>query len=931
MVIKPKIVPGHGAVMTATHPLASNNRRLAWRPRTKALPWHTKKNDKPQSDADHEWDSAVAKWQALAEEAGVVHSGLARAVANIKKDPRSKFALERSCCEQITDLFDNTLARKATGTLMGRAGHVSMYIRWCKSMFTPPFPISAMKFTAYADHARREKAPATQVASVKKALTLAHTLLQLDSDVKVLNEEMCKGAVARQYRCKRITQRSKPLSVQAVKALEEACVHASTPEEQVLAGTLRLGVGARMRGADLLRVVLEPQLDLNPKGTGFIDVEAHVTKMNRVRIDTMRMAVDSTAHSWGMYASNWAVHYVAARKSLKMDAHAMGFFIPSVGHNGKFTNKPMKTDELAIHLREILIKWGISPEEASEYTSHSMKVTFLSWAAKIGLPMKVRRMLGYHAKATDKSTLVYSRDVMAWPLRHLARALLLIREGYFNPDSTRSGYWTRQPDTAKESAFQQECARMDAFILDEANTENRILNDDNPSVQKQSTKFKRDQHPLMKRFAPKAVSESAPTPSTKLKRVRPEQSNPTKVVPTMTQAMQDDSDDDGPLIGIKAGASSARQQTASSSYETPMSLVKYAGEPTLGTKGWQKQFIEECQDMDLHDRNLLHIGFGAGLLRHNQWTCSKEAARYWLDNVETAILEEDLQTAEWDGKGIPSAGRFSVARVEQLIAEHALRISDAEARAPALADIEVPVSPTEPCAESLLDELEADVIDEFVGYPPFATEGGTEEAHEEPPATVLQVGPSTKAQKMRAAIVLPMPTSRPLLKVKLKRPFPVPDESSSSDDDSQASIMTMGSAVSENSVESDCPSEDLTRLKVRASTDVDTLLRDLLPEERINNLWDGGLSPEPLFSFQHTFSKCRHWAWSEDPNKFCCGRPKTNSHTRGGCVHMDFTRGLCIDCQKVARSHSEVKLAEYYHTCVATIEGDKAKNWGEVD
>ena len=52
---------------------------------------------------------------------------------------------------------------------------------------------------------------------------------------------------------------------------------------------------------------------------------------------------------------------------------------------------------------------------------------------------------------------------------------------------------------------------MDAFILDEANTENRIMNDDNPSVQKQSIKFKRDQHPLMKRFAPKAVGETGNT------------------------------------------------------------------------------------------------------------------------------------------------------------------------------------------------------------------------------------------------------------------------------------------------------------------------------------------------------------------------------------------------------------------------------------
>ena len=35
----------------------------------------------------------------------------------------------------------------------------------------------------------------------------------------------------------------------------------------------------------------------------------------------------------------------------------------------------MQTDEAAIHLEEILIEWGIPIEEASLYTSHSLKAT----------------------------------------------------------------------------------------------------------------------------------------------------------------------------------------------------------------------------------------------------------------------------------------------------------------------------------------------------------------------------------------------------------------------------------------------------------------------------------------------------------------------------------------------------------------------------
>ena len=126
----------------------------------------------------------------------------------------------------------------------------------------------------------------------------------------------------------------------------------------------------------------------------------------------------------------------------------------TVGPDGQFTpGCKMETDEIAIHLRETLIEWGISPDEARKYTSHSMKATLLSWIAKAGGPMKARRMLGYHSKGTDKSTLVYSRDVMAWSLRHLGKTLRLVQKGMFDPDCTRSGYWTNQSDEMACDAF----------------------------------------------------------------------------------------------------------------------------------------------------------------------------------------------------------------------------------------------------------------------------------------------------------------------------------------------------------------------------------------------------------------------------------------------------------------------------------------------
>ena len=75
-------------------------------------------------------------------------------------------------------------------------------------------------------------------------------------------------------------------------------------------------------------------------------------------------------------------------------------------------------------------------------------------------------MLGYHSKSTDKSTLVYSRDVMAWPLRHLGKVLKLVQKGLFDPDCTRSGRWTTQQDEAACDAFNKMHAAMAENVVD---------------------------------------------------------------------------------------------------------------------------------------------------------------------------------------------------------------------------------------------------------------------------------------------------------------------------------------------------------------------------------------------------------------------------------------------------------------------------------
>ena len=104
----------------------------------------------------------------------------------------------------------------------------------------------------------------------------------------------------------------------------------------------------------------------------------------------------------------------------------------------------VEASEFTILMRGALKAAGIPDEEAKEYTSHSCKATVLSWAAKSGMPLGGRRLLGGHAKQGARTPLEYSRDALAGPLLRLASMYEAIRVGDFMPDSTRSGRWRKR-------------------------------------------------------------------------------------------------------------------------------------------------------------------------------------------------------------------------------------------------------------------------------------------------------------------------------------------------------------------------------------------------------------------------------------------------------------------------------------------------------
>ena len=124
-----------------------------------------------------------------------------------------------------------------------------------------------------------------------------------------------------------------------------------------------------------------------------------------------------------------------------------------------------------------------------------------------------------------------------------------------------------------------------------------------------------------------------------------------------------------------------------------------------------------------------------------------------------------------------------------------------------------------------------------------------------------------------------------------------------------------------NLVVSDSSEDQGDGVSKRALADVDTILQDLVPAQTVVASWDDGLSPEPLYSFQHGETKCRHWAWSENPDKLICSTEKGEKHHRGGNAHMDILKGICAKCLHKASVNPGVRFRQYVTNQVKSSRG----------
>ena len=107
---------------------------------------------------------------------------------------------------------------------------------------------------------------------------------------------------------------------------------------------------------------------------------------------------------------------VKLRKEAVWDDRKDGTLMVGCGSDVPLVDRTyMASDSMSILLREMINRRRPNTDVARS-TSHSMKITTLSRACKIGLHENICRAVGGHAEPGDDMPRLYGRDYLADPL-----------------------------------------------------------------------------------------------------------------------------------------------------------------------------------------------------------------------------------------------------------------------------------------------------------------------------------------------------------------------------------------------------------------------------------------------------------------------------------------------------------------------------------
>jgi len=402
---------------------------------------------------------ALTRWKSIVAESPA-HSRLGRKLLSELIQFKSDGYLDR--------ILEDVFSKKATGTLNKRGAHILEFFKYCKDCSEEPLPLSESTFYRFLTEIRAKKAP-TASKSSKESIAFSE-IVGLDGAKEIISSERILGLCHKLELTKRPTVQSDTLSRAEVVCLERTLgdPQAWLPD-RVKAGHDLFCTFGRLRWKDS-QWIESAEIDVDENGNGFLECRTLYTKTsNTAKKRTTFLPVVVPLNL--LETSNWAEKWLQVRERSGLpeigSRDSEGFMLPAmpnIDHNGNWSNTPLSASDASKWLRELVSKGPHAPTVQSgksrrprgNLSSHGLKATTLSWISKHGSATPYeRKILGYHVDPQDGSMHVYSRDAVSGPIRKLITVIEDVSFGIFDPDSTRSGYFSKPEAKTGQSSVEE--------------------------------------------------------------------------------------------------------------------------------------------------------------------------------------------------------------------------------------------------------------------------------------------------------------------------------------------------------------------------------------------------------------------------------------------------------------------------------------------
>ncbi|CAE7390850.1 METTL21B [Symbiodinium sp. CCMP2592] len=338
-------------------------------------------------------------------------------------------------------------------TLNKRVGNLANYLKWCmESCVQSGCYLHEATVWKYLSHLRHSGSPPSRGADCVSMFRFLHHVLGLDL-THILKSRRVSGITEQMRTGKGWIKQALPLTVSEIlflhRLLEQRELH---KYDLAMVAYILLALYARARHSDLADVQNVTH-DHSPAG-GFLIIELGQHKTRRAQA-RCRELLPVLIPAIGVHGQTWlnAAQECLEDAGLKLEGELKGPILraPANSYGDTLCLREIRSHEITNFLRKILLPVS-SKDRLSCVSSHSLKRTLLSWAAKFGSCDDVCTVLGRHTSATVSSRALYAMDLATAPARELQRMLLEVAAKRFAPDAARSEYFPLRSQALESNA-----------------------------------------------------------------------------------------------------------------------------------------------------------------------------------------------------------------------------------------------------------------------------------------------------------------------------------------------------------------------------------------------------------------------------------------------------------------------------------------------